>query len=399
VNFEFSEEQRAFYDEVSDYVRQELPANWDERALFWPGAYGTLPVSELEFQDVLQPFNKKLGQKGWLTLGWPREYFGENSMMKAAIVDDITTYYRAPAGNLASAIIGPTLIAVGSEEMKNEWLPRIARGEAIFWLGYSEPNAGSDLGSIGTTARRDGDDFLISGQKVWSSAAHFADYGWVLARTDPKTTSKYSGATLFIVPNDSPGITIRPIENMCGIHSFNEVFFDDVRVPAKNIAGQLNHGFYHIMLTLQLERRQVGIGAFRRVLGELVAYVRETKVNGRLLSKDTLVRNKLAALAIEIEILYWYYWRSAWMMDKGLSPELESSAVKLYGTELSRRLANVSMDILGLSGQLVRGSKWAPLRGRISLGYLDSISGPIGAGTSEIMRTMVATRGLGLPKG
>ena len=200
-----------------------------------------------------------------------------------------------------------------------------------------------------------------------------------------------------IVDNKSPGITIRPLENICGIHSFNEVFFDDVRIPKKNIVGKMNKGFYYLMLALQYERLIVGAGAFRRVLEELVKYVKETKYNGETLGKNSMVRDKLTTMAIEIEVLYGFYWRTVWMMDKGLVPELEASSLKLFGTELGRTFASVAMEILGLYGQLERGSKWAPLRGRVSLGYLDSISGPIGAGTSEVQRGIIATRGLGLP--
>jgi alkylation response protein AidB-like acyl-CoA dehydrogenase len=318
-------------------------------------------------------------------------------MTMQAIVDEVTSYYLAPAGGIATMIAGPTLIAVGSEEMKKEWLPKIASGEAAFWLGYSEPNAGSDLGAIKTTAIADGDDFVVNGQKIWSSAAHVSDHAWLLARTDLEA-SKHKGATLFIVDNNAPGITIRPIENICGIHSFNEVFFDNVRVPKKNIVGKLHQGFYNVMLALQFERLLVGAGAFRRVLEELVQYAQETLLDGRPLSKNPLVRNKLASMAIEIEVLYGFYWRTAWLMDQGSIPELEASVLKLFATELSRELASTAMEILGPYGQLEKGSERAPLRGRISLGYLDSISGPIGAGTSEIQRSIIATRGLGLPR-
>lgn len=397
MDFEFTREEEAFRREVEDFVKELLPREWDEQAQYWPGGYGTVPVAETEYRDVVNRFNRGLGEKGWLSLGWPKQYGGQESMMKQAIVDEVTSYYRMPAGGVATLIAGPTLIAVGSEEMKKEWLKKIALAEVTFWLGYSEPNAGSDLGSIKTTATRDGKDFLINGQKIWSSAAHVSDYAWLLARTDPKA-GKYKGASLFIVDNHTPGITIRPIENICGIHSFNEVFFEDVRVPARNVVGALNQGFYHVMLALQFERLLVGAGAFRRVLEELIQYARDTKQDGKPLADSPLVRNKLAALAIEVEVLYGFYWRTAWLMDRGQVPELEASVLKLYATELSRKLAETGMEILGLPGQLKRGSRGAPLQGRISVGYLDSVSGPIGAGTSEIQRNIIATRGLGLPR-
>ena len=397
MDFDFTEEEKQFHEEVEAFVKQLLPPDWDEQALYWPGGYGTAPVMEETFQDFIRDFNRKLGEKGWLSLGWLEEYGGQNSMIKQAIVDDVTSYYLAPAGGVGPLISGPTIYSVGSEEMKKEWLEKIARAEVNFWLGYSEPNAGSDLGSLKTSAVPDGDDFIINGQKTWSSGAHVSEYAWLLARTDPKT-SKYKGATLFIIDNKTPGITIRPLENICRIHSFNEVFFDDVRVPRKNIVGELNQGFYHVMLALQFERLLVGAGGFKRVLEDLVKYAKETTYRGEPIAKNPVVRNKLAAMATEVEVLYNYYWRTAWMMDRGQIPEIESSVLKLFATELSRDLAGVGMDILGLHGQLEKGSKWAPLHGRVSLGYLDSISGPIGAGTSEVQRNIIAQRGLGLPR-
>ncbi|MFA6224230.1 MAG: acyl-CoA dehydrogenase family protein, partial [Desulfomonilaceae bacterium] len=266
-----------------------------------------------------------------------------------------------------------------------------------FWLGYSEPNAGSDLGSLQTRAEEDGDDLVINGQKVWSSGAHIADYAWLMARTD-STAKKHEGLSLMIVNNRSPGITIRPIENVCGLHSFNEVFFDDVRIPKKNVVGKMNKGFYYLMVALQFERIVLGVGAFRRILDELVKYVNKTTCDGEILGRSSMVRDKLATMAIEIEVLYGFYWRTAWLMDKEVVPTLESSALKLFGSELGQTFASTAMEILGPYGQLTRGSKWVPLKGMISLGYLDSISGPIGAGSSEVMRGLIATRGLGLPR-
>jgi len=398
MNFDFTEEEKKFRQEVEDFTKEELPPDWNEKALYWPAGYGTLPILEEEFKDLYDRLLLKLGQKGWLNLGWPKEYGGQNSMIKHAIADDVMSYYRIPGGDVSTAICGPTIAIVASKEMKQEWLPRIAKGKVRMWLGYSEPNAGSDLAALKTRAEDDGDGhYIINGQKIWSSGAHIADYGWVLAKTDPNAP-KHAGATLLLVDNTTPGVTIRPLENICGIHSFNEVFFDDVRVPKCNVVGEINHGFYYVMIALQYERLFVGIGAFRRVLEELIEYVGNTWHNGQPLAKDPLVRHKLAEMAIEIEVLNGFYWRTVWMMDQGLIPELESSVLKLFGTELGRTLASTAMEILGLYGHLVRGSKWAPMMGRISLGYMDSVSGPIGAGTSEVQRGIIATRGLGLPR-
>lgn len=397
MEFHFTPDEEAFRQEVEDFVRKELPADWDDKVIYWPGGYGTYAQYEGELDEFCREFHRRLGQRGWLSLGWPRQDDGERSTMKLAILRDVMTYHRAPAGDISSSIAAPTIVLFGGSQMKQEWLPKIARGEVRFWLGYSEPNAGSDLASIRTFAREEGEEFVINGQKLWSSGAHVADYGWLIVRTDPDAPA-HKGISLVIVENTSPGITIRPVINICGIHSFNEVFFDDVRVPKKNLVGEKDKGFHYLMHALQYERLAVSVGGFKRVLEELVHYVKEGGCVGREMAKDPLIRNKLAAMAIDIEVLYGLYWNAAWMMDRGRVPELEASALKLFSSELSRRLAAVGMEILGLYGQLDRHSKWAPLKGRICVGYLDSVSGSIGAGTSEIQREIIATRGLGLPR-
>jgi alkylation response protein AidB-like acyl-CoA dehydrogenase len=397
MDVSFSGEELRFRREVDAFVRRELPADWDERAFYWPAAYGAIAVFEAEHQAFCRDFLRKLGGRGWLTLGWPREYGGAGSMTRQAIADDVISYYRAPSGNIATAIGGPTIILVGSEEMKREFLPPIARGEINFWLGYSEPNAGSDLAALRTRAVADGDDFIVNGQKTWSSGAHVAEYAWLLVKTDP-AAGGHRGATLMLVDNRSPGITIRPLENIVGFHSFNEVFFDDVRVPGRMVVGGVNRGFCNVMVALQFERLVVGIGAFRRVLDELVAHVKRAPGRGKGRVQSTPVRDALADLAIEIEVLYGLYWKNVRMIDQGRIPELEASAMKLFSTELSRKMAHVAADILGPFALLDRGSPDAPLQGRVLAGYLDAVSGPIGAGTSEIQRGIIATRGLGLPR-
>ncbi len=397
MDFGFSQDELDFRRDVEDFVKSELPLDWDDRTVYWPGSYGTMPQMEVEFQDISRDFNRKLGKKGWRSLGWPKEHGGQNSAMKAAIAGDVLSYYRAPAGGVAVTISAPTILLVGSEALKREFLPKIASGEAGFWLAYSEPNAGSDLASIKTTAVDDGDDFIINGQKIWSSGAHVTEYAWALVKTN-LNAPRHKSATLIIIPNDTPGLTIKPIINICGNHSFNEVFFDDVKVSKKNVVGEVNMGFYNVMLALQFERLAIGSGGFKRVLEELIEFANETVRNGRPLSEDSQMRRKLTSMAIEIEVFYSFYWQSAWMQDRGQVPELEASALKLFFTELGVKLANTAMDVLGPYGLLDKGSPWAPFGGRIGIGYLDSISGPIGAGTSEIQKSIIATRGLGLPR-
>ncbi len=397
MDFGFTQEEMDLRGEIEEFVKSALPPDWDEWVVYWPGSYGTMPQMEAEFKDIARDFNRRMGEKGWLTLGWPEAYGGQGSAMKAAIAGDVLSYYRAPTGGVATGIVGPTLTLVGSDELKQEFLPGIAAGEIGFWLAYSEPNAGSDLVSLTTTAVDDGDDFVVNGQKIWSSGAHVTEYGWAIVKTDMEA-APHKSATLMIIPNDTPGVTINPIINICGNHSFNEVFFDDVRVPKRYVVGEVSKGFYYVMLALQFERMMIGTGAFRRVLEELVGFSKETVRNGRPLSEDPRVRRGLSAIAVEVEVFLSFFWQSVWMMDRGEVPELEASALKLLFTELSVKLANTAVDLLGPYGLLDKGSKWAPFGGRVGMGYLDSISGPIGAGTSEIQKTILATRGLGLPR-
>ncbi len=397
MDFEFSKEDQEFRAEVEEFCQKEMPSGWLEKTIFWPGGWGTFPCHEEGAEEWSKEFVLKLGEKGWLKCLWPKEYGGMASALKQAILYDVLHYYRLPDGDIGAFIVGPTLLQVASEEMRKEWLPRVASGEATFWLGYSEPNAGSDLASLQMKAVDDGDSYIVNGQKIWSSGAHMTDYAWLIARTDPDA-KKHKGITLMIVDNKTPGIEVRPLMNICGYHSFNEVFFDDVRVPKKNVVGEINQGFLYLMVALQFERLIAWTGAFKRTFEELVEYVKTTEVNGKPIKEDPLVQNKLADIAIEIDVLYGSYWRTAWMIDKGQIPEMDASGTKLHATELSRKFANAAMDIMGLPGQLYKGAKNAPINGRVAVGYMDSISGPIGAGSSEIQRSIIATRGLGMPR-
>ncbi len=397
MDFRLSEAENKFRQEVEKFILAEMPQGYAERDLYWPGGYGA--IGEFEIRDPeVEKFRRKMGERGWLTMAWPKEYGGGGrSFVEQAIFFDIVSYYGAPGMDVSTLISGPTILRFGSEQLKQEWIPKIVKGDLKFWLAYSEPNAGSDLAAIQTRAVEDGDFLVVNGQKIWGSGAHVSDCGWMVARTD-MDAQPYKGTTLFIVDNKTPGITIRPIINIDGFHSFNEVFFDNVRVPKKNVVGEMNMGFYYLMVALDFERLVISMGGFRRRFEELVKYAKETKRNGKLLSRDARIRARLAELAIEIEIAYVLYYRTAWMMDNNLFPNIEASEIKLVTTILSRKLAEAGLEIMGPYGQLWHGSKYAPIKGRFSLGYLDSLSAVIGAGTSEIQRNILAQRGLGLKR-
>jgi alkylation response protein AidB-like acyl-CoA dehydrogenase len=396
VDFHFSSQEEAFRQEVDDFIKRELPPNWAGESHYWPGGYGTIPDFE-ELDPAAERFRRLLAEKSWLTLSWPREYGGAGrSNMEQAILNERLSYYRAPGPGVATLISGPTILLFGSDEAKREWLPGIAKGLMKFWLAYSEPGAGSDLAAIQARAMEDGDDLVINGQKTWSSGAHVSDFAWMLVRTDPDVPA-HKGISLVIVDNKSEGVTIRPLINICGFHSFNEVFFDNVRIPKRNIIGERNRGWYYAMAALDFERLVVPVGGFRRTFDELVQWAKETKRDGKILTDEPLIRDKLADLAIDIDVAYMFFWQTAWMLDRGLVPNIEASVLKLVATQLSHKLANTAVDVMGPYGEIERGSKWAPLKGRICTGYLDCISGLVGAGTSEIQRSIIAIRGLGLP--
>ena len=384
MDFAFTPEEEAFRGEVRSTLQ---------------GWLRDRPEGGLEAWQFYRGFIKKLAERGWHTLAWPEEWGGQgaNHMKQVAYNEEIA-YIDAPAMDLGSDRVGPTIMLYGTEEQKQRFLPPIARGEAVWCQGFSEPSSGSDLASLETRAVEDGDTFVINGSKIWTSLAHLAQWMILLVRTDPDAP-KHKGISYFLLDMKTPGITIQPLVDMAGRHTFNQVFFDNVRVPRDCLVGELNRGWYVAAATLDFERSGI-----QRVIGnlrtyeQLLAYARETKRNGRTLIEDPLVRNKLAELKIEFEVGRLLAYRVAWMQGQGLVPNYEASVAKMYGSELAQRLANAGVRILGLGGQLAPGSAWAPLQGRIQAFYLSAAALTIAAGTSEVQRNIIAGRGLGMPR-
>jgi alkylation response protein AidB-like acyl-CoA dehydrogenase len=269
----------------------------------------------------------------------------------------------------------------------------------VIWCqGYSEPGSGSDLASLQTRAVQDGDDFVINGQKIWTSQAHYADWMFVLARTDPEAP-KHRGISYFLVDMKSPGISVRPLINMANQTGFNEVFFENVRVPRSGLLGELNRGWYIATTTLDFERSSVSTSATaRRTLEELTSFTKEMRSNGAAVFDHPLVKHQLADLWVELNIARFLSYRVVSMQDRGLVPNYEASIVKVYNSEHNQRIARAGINILGLYGQLHPSSKYTRLRGRFERSYLSSVGSTIAAGTSEIQRNIIATRGLGLPR-
>ena len=394
MNITFTQQEEGFRQEIRDFLTEELPEGWDP--LGKPGATAE------EQQAFSRGMSKRLADKGWLTLAWPEEYGGQGrSIMEQVIYNEEMSYWNVPGTELGTGAIswvGPVLMLAGTDDQKREHLPPIAKAERYWCTLYSEPGSGSDLASLQTSAVRDGDDFVINGQKIWTSSAHFADWGWLAARTNPDAP-KHRGISIFMLDMKSPGVEVRPIYNMAGGHDFNEVYFNDVRVPSGNLVGTEDRGWYTLAVALDFERSGVGYSAgARRTLDALTRYVKETERGGTPLSKDPNVRRKLAQRYVETEVSRWLSYRVAWMQSQGQIPNAEASMSKMYGTELTQRVARTGMEILGMAGQLSGESRWAPLHGHIQNAYLMSTSSTIAAGTSEIQRNIIAQRGLGLPR-
>jgi hypothetical protein len=390
MEFGFTPEQERLRREIRDFVESEL-------------AQGTFDVAVNQWVRGYSPeFSRKVAERGWIGLTWPREYGGGGlGDIERLVYAEEMLRYGAPVSFhwMGERQIGQALIACGTEEQRREFLPRITRAEISFCLLFSEPEAGTDLASVKTRARETEDGFILDGQKVWTSGGHHADYGWLLARTDPDVP-KHKGLSEFILDMTLPGITVRPLIDMTGGQHVNEVFFDSVLVPKNTLVGQKNGGWKQLMAQIDHER-----SGMERVMGDyavltgLLNYCRTTRRNGELLSDKPLIRNKLAQLAIEFEIGRLLIYRVAWLLGEGRSPTYEAALAKVCGTEFQQRLARSAMEILGLHGQVLPGSDCAPFGGIAAWDYSVSLSYTLQGGTSETMRNIVAMRGLGLPVG
>ena len=391
MDFRFTPDEEAFREEVRAFLRQELPPDWEGAGAY--GEEGGESTRELGLRVT-----KKLAERKWLAMAWPQEYGGLDAPhMRQLIYNEEMAYHASPGGGgMGVAWVGPAIMLYGTEQQKQQYLPPITAGEEVWCTLYSEPGAGSDLASLQTSAVLDGDDFVINGQKIWTSGAQGSSWGWMAARTDPEAP-KHKGLSTFVVPMDAPGITIRPLVNMAGQSGFSEVFFDNVRIPKENLVGELNRGWYQVAVALDFERS--GIQAYaggRRNLERLIEFFQEQPEAAR---RNPQMRLRLADRAVELAAGTYIAYRIPWMQSQGIIPNYEASISKLYGSELGQRLALTGIQLLGTYGNLEPGSKWAPLKGRLERAYLTAVAGTIAAGTSEVQRGIIATRGLGLPRG
>ncbi len=392
MELRFGEAEEKLRGEVRAFLEDQLGEGNDEGSTF-------MARDDSAFEKALD-FNRELAKRGWIAPAWPKQYGGLNATIAEQMVfNEEFGYYGAPdtgTRGFGVGMIGPTLIVHGSEEQKQRYLPRITSGEDIWCQGYSEPGAGSDLASLQTRAVRDGDDYVINGQKIWTSGGHRANQMFCLVRTDPDAP-KHRGISFLLIDDikNTQGLTIRPLINMANRHHFNEVFFEDVRVPARNLVGEENRGWYVGMTLLDFERSGIGTTASqKRTLEKLVETLRSGAADTR-----EKYRTRLADLVVANNVGRYLGLRVASMQSKGLVPNYESSVIKIYQSELGQRIYNFGVNMLGLAGQFVPEEQRAPLGGGMPESYLQAVPSTIYSGSNEIQRNVIATRGLGLPRG
>ncbi len=381
--------EKEFRDEFRAWLQANVPPPWGGAAN---------EEEKGEYFEFLRVWQKKVCEAGWAGLNWPKEYGGRGAaLIEQAIFQEEWARAEAPPliNVLGLSLIGPTLVAVGSEEQKRRFLPKILSAEEIWCQGFSEPNAGSDVASLSTKATLDGDHFIINGQKIWTSLAHVSDWCLLLVRTDP-SAPKHKGITALMVDMHSPGVAVRPLRQMTGDSSFNEVFFDNVRVHISNVLGEINKGWSTAITTLMNERANLGAGVyiqFKRNLDQLIARSRDIKRGGKPVSQDGLIRQKIAQSHLELEIFRLTTMRALSKMQNQSVPGPEGSILKLQWSELNQRLQQTAMEALGPHAQLhgFDNGQWV-------FNYLRTRANTIEAGTSEIQRNIVAERVLGLPK-
>jgi alkylation response protein AidB-like acyl-CoA dehydrogenase len=386
MDFTLEPEIAAFRDELREFIREwRTPELLHEYRQTYGGAGARI-----------RAFQRAMDERGWMRMCWPEEVGGEGrSMLYQFVLVEEMEYWGMPYGNLTFTSVAPTLAAFGSEEQKRSYLPGIYRGELLFALGYSEPGAGTDLASLRTRAVRTGDEWVVNGQKIWTSLADVATHIWLAVRTNPDAP-KHAGISILIVPRDAPGVTVRPLHTMYGGHT-NETFYDDVRVPVQNLVGEVDRGWPIIMHALNHERVALAAtGALARLFDELVAHLRE-HCPAKL--ADPVVRRRLAELALRLHEHRALALQNAWIIAGGGTPVAEASMAKISGTELRSELANAAMDLLGRPGGLSEESgERAPFGGRSEWTFRLAPIFRFGGGTNEIMRDIVASAGLGLPR-
>ena len=390
-----SAEEAAFRKRVQSFLAANLPAGWGTAAFVMPAGNA--------HREFLRDWQRRLNAAGLLGLEWPREYGGQGaSAAEVAIFSEEAAFAGTPdpLNVIGLFLTGPTIMVHGTPEQKQRHLPRILNCEEVWCQGFSEPGAGSDLASLRTRAEAVGDHFVVNGQKVWTSFAHYADWCMLLVRTDPHAP-KHRGLSFLLVDMKSPGVTVKPLRQMTGEADFNEMFFDNVQVPRANLLGGVNEGWRVAMTTLTNERGAGGTAAGARFFAAFLAIVelcRRTARRGQPVLQDPLVRQQLGNFYVDLRELRCTGYRVAAMLRDGTAAGPVSSIVKLTWSELNQRMQNFVMELQGPGSQLMADSRYAVDNGRWQFDFLRSRANTIEAGTSEVQRGIIAERLLGLPR-
>lgn len=396
MDFSYSTEELRFRDEVRAWLADNLPAGWGETVFE--------PEDEDERAHFRLDWERKLFRGGFSGISWPKKYGGRGAtLVEQGIFSEELARAGAPEGLniIGRNLVSATLIHHGTEAQRARYLPKILSGEEVWCQGFSEPNAGSDLASIRCRAERQGDHFVVNGQKIWTSFAHYSQWCILLVRTDPDAP-KHKGISFLLVDVRSPGITIQPLKQISGESEFNETFFENVRVPVENLVGELNTGWHIAMTTLAAERgpedalgRQI---RFKQELDRLLVTAREVHRDGRPAIDDPVLRQKLARSVVELEVMRLYCLRAFSRSIKGEKLGAEASMTKLYWSHVAQEMYETALEVLGPRALLTHGDPQSPASGRFQLSFLHSKAFTIYSGSSEIQRTVIAERILGLPK-
>jgi 3-oxocholest-4-en-26-oyl-CoA dehydrogenase alpha subunit len=376
----FRDELRAYFAKMmTDELKTELATNLE----------GGGP----EFRSAM----RQMGRDGLLGLSWPKQYGGqERSAVEQFLFADEVQAVGFPLPFLTLSTVGPMLREHGTEQQRDYFCPRVLAGEIFFAIGYSEPGAGTDLASLKTTATRDGDEWVINGQKMWTSLAQYADYVWLAARTDPNAP-KHKGLSIFLVPTNSEGFSRTPVHTVGGVMT-NATFYDDVRVPAENLIGGENNGWRLITGQLNHERISlVTVGRLMRDVSAVTEWAAATRVDGERVLDKPWVQQNLARIYAKAQVLRLMCWKQAWVADHGQPQMADSSAIKVFGSELNLEAYRALIEVLGTTGLLGAGSAGAAFEGRIESSYRNGLILTFGGGTNEIQRDIIAMAGLGMP--
>jgi len=396
VDFTLTPDQQAFRERVRTWLTASIPREWK--------SLGSAEVPRPEAFEFLRHWQGKLFEGGFIGVTWPKAYGGQGlTFVEEMILHEEMALQKAPPilNILGVGMAGPTIIAYGTEEQKQRYPAKILSCEEIWCQGYSEPNSGSDLASLQTRAVKDGDHYVINGQKVWTSLAHMADWMMLLARTDP-SAPKHKGITYFLLDMHAPGVTVKPLKQLTGDAEFNEVFFDNVRVHERQVLGEVDNGWAVGLTTLMYERLALGFGLqvrLRIALESLIDMARRVEKTGRAVTTDPVMRQKLAQLWIDTEALKYTGARAITRLLKGELPGPEASAGKMGWVETHQKLQELAMEIEGPYAQLTKGSERAIDGGVWQYGFLRSRANSIEGGTTEIQKNIIGERVLGLPKG